>query len=629
MAVLAFSYGGYGTDTLALLSAACWTIVLVGLGFGFFPRTTLGTSSWIVLGLMVALTAWTVIAISWANDAGIAYIRAIQIATTLGIGTLVIFVSKPGEGRSWIAGLTIGFGVIVVLAAASRFLPGIGTDAALTERLGPIIGGRLSWPLGYWNALGLTTAFFLVFCLWHGGHAITKRARTVATGFFPLAALVMYLCSSRGSIVASLIGAAIVIGLGPSRKRLAGSLAVGLAGSIPLILLAAQFDEVVHAGTGSAATIQGLVLLVATVASCAAVTWAREPMINRIDAANFHHPNAVRVGIGLGLVALILVIASNPVDRINSFTSVPVAGASNNGSTFATEHLLSESGNGRWQLWHTSLDAFAEQPVRGIGPGGFESYFKINGQFWMKTIDPHSIPLQFLSELGLIGFFLLLGVVGFALYAGIRRYRGLGVKINASKVPGGREEITAFIALLAIGMFGVSIDWTGDMPVIFAPIMVCIAALAGPLYAAPASARTKGSTALRLAAIGAAMIFSGAVIVASARQYEATRSIAASRDAFKAGDGEKAIKEAEQAISATPWAASAYSQLAAVQYRTGDNGAALAAAGEATRRASLNDSYWLQLSDIQKHSKLKVPAYVSSVTARSLNPNSAYWLPKP
>ncbi|MBK8293808.1 MAG: hypothetical protein IPK93_03165 [Solirubrobacterales bacterium] len=135
--------------------------------------------------------------------------------------------------------------------------------------------------------------------------------------------------------------------------------------------------------------------------------------------------------------------------------------------------------------------------------------------------------------------------------------------------------------------------------------------------------------ALRLAVIGAAMIFSGAVIVASARQYESTRSIAASRDAFEAGDGATAIEEAEQAISATPWSASAYSQLAAVQYRTGDNGAALAAAEEATRRANLNDSYWLQLSDIQFNSKLKVNAYISSLTARRLNPNSAYWLNKP
>ncbi|MBK8293807.1 MAG: O-antigen ligase family protein [Solirubrobacterales bacterium] len=428
---------------------------------------------------MVGLTTWTAIAISWSNDAGIAYIRAIQIATALGICVLVIFVSKPGEGRSWIAGLTIGFGVIVVLAAASRFLPGIGTDAALSERLGPIIGGRLSWPLGYWNALGLITAFFLMFCLWHGGHAVTKRARTIATGFFPLAALVMYLCSSRGSIVASLIGAAIVIGLGPSRKRLAGTLAVGLVASTPLILLATQLDEVVHAGTGSSATIQGLALLLATIASCAVAIRAREPVIKRIDAANFHHRTALRVGIGLGVVALILVIASNPVDRINSFTSIPVAGANNEGSTFATEHLLSESGNGRWQLWQTSLDAFKEQPVRGIGPGGFESYFKTNGQFWMKTIDPHSIPLQFLSELGLVGFFLLLGVVGLALYAGIRRFRELGVKSTAAKVPGGREELTAFIGLLAVGMFGVSIDWTGDMPVIFVPIMVCIAAWPG------------------------------------------------------------------------------------------------------------------------------------------------------
>ncbi|MBK5233907.1 MAG: hypothetical protein JJE13_13120, partial [Thermoleophilia bacterium] len=196
IAVLALSYGGYGTDTLALLSVTCWTVILVGLGFGFLPRTRLTTPSWVLLGLIAALTAWTVLAISWSNDAGLAYIRAIQVATAFGIAAVVILASRPGEGRAWISGLTIGFGVIIALAAMSRFVPVIGTDAELTNQLGPIMGGRLSWPLGYWNALGLVTAMFLVLSLWHSGLARRDRVRDVATACLPLAALLLYLCSS-------------------------------------------------------------------------------------------------------------------------------------------------------------------------------------------------------------------------------------------------------------------------------------------------------------------------------------------------------------------------------------------------------------------------------------------------
>ncbi len=628
--VLALSYGGYGTDTLALLSVACWTVILAGLGFRFFPRTRLTTPSWVLLGLLAALTAWTALSISWSNDAGLAYIRAIQVATALGIATIVILASKPGEGRAWISGLTIGLGVIVALAAFSRFIPVIGNDAELTQQLGPIMGGRLSWPLGYWNALGLVVAMFMALCLWHAGTAGRERLRDSAVASLPLMAVLLYLCSSRGSVVAAVIGVLILFALDPHRRACAASIILGVAGSIPLVLLASRLDEVVHAGTGGDAVVQGLILLASTVVVCTVVGWARVPVLRRIESADLNQRTAFRVALGIAVVALIVLITSNPTDRISSFTSIPVNGVETDDSTYATQHLLSESGNGRWQLWETSLDAFREEPVRGIGSGGFEAYFKVNGSFWMKTIDPHSTPLEFLAELGLVGFLLLVGAAGFAFVAGIRRYRSLGVSLNSAERDGtSRQEMGLFFALLAIGVFGVSIDWTGELPVISGALMLFLAALAGPLYAVPARERRRaGSAVVPVVAVVASMLVAGVIIVASARQYEASQSIESSRTAFEDGDGRKALDEAEQAVSATPFAAATYAQLAAVQEKTGNLGGALASAEEATVRASKNDEYWLLLGNMQARDGLTTSAFLSLLTAQSLNPNSAYWTKK-
>jgi len=634
MTILALNYGGYGTDTVSVLAFVSWGVILAGLGFGFLPRTKLSAMALVTLGLMAALTAYSALAIAWSDDAGLAFIRMLQIATASGIFTVVVLFSKPGEGSSWIWGLTLGFAAIVALAAISRFFPGIGDDADLTRQLGTIIGGRLSWPIGYWNALGIATACLLVLCVWHGGHAAARWARLAASAAIPFAAVVMYLCSSRGSLVATVCGLAVVIGLGPRRRRLAGTLLIGLIGSAPLVILAANLSEVVHAGEGSDALVQGLILLVATVAVALLTVYLRGPVIRWLEATNLNHRTSLRL---VGLVAVlgvILVIASDPAERISAFTSVPWNGIeASDDSTFATNHLLSESGNGRWQLWESAINAFQSQPLRGIGSGGFEAWFKTDGSFWMKTIDPHSLPLQFLSELGLIGILLMFGTVGTALTAGIRRYRELGRSLNVEERDAERRpEMTAFLGLFVVGAFGFSIDWTGDIPVLYGPMMICLAALAGPIYAAvaaPATAGRERHPALRYAAIGATMIFCGAVMISAARQYEATRNIAASRESFENGDGKQALEQAQRAVSATPWAGAPYAQMAAVQEKVDDRGAALASAIEATERSPKNDSFWILRSDIQTRLGLTEPAFFSALTAKSLNPNSAYWSPLP
>ncbi len=640
MTILALAYGGYGTDWLSALAFVIWGVVLVGIGFGQLPRARLATSALIGLALMTGLTAYAAIAISWSDDAGLAYISMIQIASAAGIFVLAILLAKPGEGLAWIRGITLGFLAIVLLAAISRFFPGIGSDADLTIQLGNIIGGRLSWPLGYWNAIGVATACLLVLCLWHGGHASTRYVRLAATAVTPIASVVMYMCSSRGSLVAAFIGIAVVISLGPRRQRLFGTLIIGILGAVPLVLLNAKLPEVVHAGTGSDAVFQGLVLLAAVVLVGALSCWLRGPLIRRLESANFKHRTTIRIAIVLGIAVVALVFASDPGERISAFTALPVNGIESDGSTFATDHLLSESSNGRWQLWESAIDAFASSPLYGIGSGGYEAWFKENGTFWMKTVEPHSLPLLFLSELGLIGFFLLAGSLFFGLYTGINRYRSLGRGRGGStggtetevgnKNSNERSEMAAFMGLLAVGTFAFSIDWTGDFPVLFGPIMISIAVLVGPVYsraAAPAINRRPTPTLIRMAVVVGALVFSGAVMIASARQFEASRNIAASRAAFEDGDGGKALEKAERAVSATPWAGDAYGQLAAVQERVVGPALAVATAEEATRRSPKNDSLWLLRSSIQVNLGLKGPSYYSALIAQLLNPRSQYWSP--
>ncbi|MBK5110686.1 MAG: O-antigen ligase family protein [Thermoleophilia bacterium] len=652
--VLALNYGGYATDHTAAAAVLVWIVTIVGLGTAILPRSGIGYPGLIAAGLLLGLTAFTAASIAWADDAGLAYARTVQMLAVSGTFMVILLFSRPGEGKGWLWGLTAGLGAVILLAAFSRFVPVIGDDDQLTRQLGSIIGGRLSWPLGYWNATGTVAVMLVMTLLWHAGHDPRRRIRGLTNAVIPVIAVALYLSASRGALIALTCGIALIIAFGPHRRRLGTAVVIGILGSVPAVLLASQLSAVAHADTGSEATVQGLILLTVTVASCAAVYLARDPVERWVFRQNPTRRQAVIALVAITAVVLGLVAASDPVERISSFSSIPFTGVdTTDNKTFATGHLLSQSGNGRWQLWESAINAFASQPLGGIGAGGYEAWFKTDGSFWMKTIEVHSLPLQSLAELGLAGFLLLTGFAGFSLY---RCWRRLGdPALNAPRdggEPSRRTELVAFLAVLVVGGISVSVDWTGDFPLIFGALLICCAAMVGPLYgprgddgtggATPAEAGSPGGPAwaagkksgpdnqkqgssVRLFVIAAVIVFGGVAVLVATRQYQSSRALEQSRSAFADEDGTEALRKAGQAASATPFSGAPYAQMALVEEMIGNLGRALASATLATEKSPTNDAYWLLRARIEAKLGLTSSYGASIARSRELNPHAAYW----
>ena len=86
-------------------------------------------------------------------------------------------------------------------------------------------------------------------------------------------------------------------------------------------------------------------------------------------------------------------------------------------------HLLSASSTGRWQFWKAAGEQFEEHPVVGDGAGSYEAWWAQHGSFAMFITDAHSLYLETLGELGVVGFALLLAAF---VLGSRRRFGGRG-----------------------------------------------------------------------------------------------------------------------------------------------------------------------------------------------------------
>jgi tetratricopeptide (TPR) repeat protein len=79
------------------------------------------------------------------------------------------------------------------------------------------------------------------------------------------------------------------------------------------------------------------------------------------------------------------------------------------------ERLGSFGSNNRWPWWQEAWRGFLDAPVVGNGAGSFVLLHRLERDRDVGVTEPHNVPLQFLTDTGIIGFLLAAG----ALVAGL------------------------------------------------------------------------------------------------------------------------------------------------------------------------------------------------------------------
>src|SRR4029079_6885254 len=114
-----------------------------------------------------------------------------------------------------------------------------------------------------------------------------------------------------------------------------------------------------------------------------------------------------------------LVVGGGPADVARHAYDRFVSGASTQDQDL-NRRLFRIASPQRAEMWHVAVREFADHPVVGTGAGTFESYwYEHRRAGTVDTRDAHSLYLETLGELGVVGLVLLAGMLAVP-FAGAR-----------------------------------------------------------------------------------------------------------------------------------------------------------------------------------------------------------------
>ncbi len=542
--VLAFLSGGYfisswGIAAMVLLALVA-ALALAGASVG-------GRLGLIALAGWALLAAWQGISMAWADDPARA--RNVMGLTLLYLAALALpmmglrkrsWLPRASEGALAVSVVVVGAGV------AARLFPGFGEDPT----------ARLSWPVGYWNALGALAAFGLVLAIGIGASSTRHSGvRGVALGMTPLLALGLLMTLSRGAFVVAAIGLVLLVALSPGRVETVVAGVLALVVSAPALayandqpgLVALQGELPDHSSEGLTAaglTVLGMVL--------AGLAGAFVPMATgRLDDARRRVAGYALAG--AGVVVLVVAAAAfwpsgGPIAAADrQFDSFREFSPGDRGTSDSiSDRLAVAAGSGRWQNWEVAGQEFESAPIVGTGAGDYVFWWNAERTIDVSVVNAHSLFLEVLGESGLIGLVLLLIPIGIGAFA-------IGRALLSRPPPALARDLGLVAAATATMIVHAGIDWDWQLPAVILPAVV----LGGAGLRASLSRDGDGDGGSRLdpAAIAGRGVAAIGAVVAIALLIGptiASHEMASARELAREGDITGALSKAESAAARDP-----------------------------------------------------------------------------
>ncbi len=582
---LSFSAGGYfpsgpGFVAIVLTGALVLRTTLAQRPFEGFSRALA-----VPLASLALYAAWQLTSTLWAH----ATARALDSydRTLLYMLALTLFGSIRCTHRrlSWLVRVVFaGMALVCLVGLVSRVLPHVWPTA------NSFYDSRLNYPLTYWNAEGMLAAMALILGLHltadRGEHA---SVRVLAAAVLPGIAAALLLTFSRGALGAAAIGLLAYCVL----TRLS-TLPTALLAVVPAsaIALRSAWDATLLAtnrATTPAAVAQGRHVAV-VVGACMLGAGLLRGALLVVDRRLAKHSlvqtppsRSVRVAVGAAAGALVLAVAlalgafglaHRQYDKFVHSNSEAHAAQTR-------ERLSDVTNNGRLSLWKTAVRIYDTQKLHGTGAGTYQLQYTRYRTEQSYVVDAHSLYLQSLAELGIVGFVLILVVV-------LSILGGLAARIRGP----GRELYAALFAMTLAWAIHQAFDWDWQMPAVTLGVFI----LAGLALARPRDGKV-GLSGLPMArtfvALGWLVLAVAPLLVSTsyARLHRAAQEL-------DRGDCITARHEALSSLSLSARRPQAYVIVGVCDLEQGFAQAAVPAMTQATmlEPRSWEDAFWLAVA---------------------------------
>ena len=599
--------GGSSDGSLASAGIAAIACAVVGVVAGLrgalaLPRLDrVGVAT---VAATAALTLWAGASIAWSIAGDLSWEWLARGLVYTAFLTLGVLAGALDGGARRVAAL----GAIVFAAALGWALLGVAVPSLFPD--GDRIT-RLREPVGYWNALALLADAAIAFGLW-----VARKPRVVAgLGGCLLAyaaVLVVLLTQSRAGVVGAL--AVVILWLVLSDERLSDAIRVVLAAAPALAVAAWAFTRPALVEDGvlrSDRVADGRVFAALALAGGLVVALAalRVPVQRLVEERHVTLRRALVAGCAIAVLAGAIGFVAkvgNPASWVDSQLS--------QGECVNEPGRLTDlCANNRLQWWGEALDVAADRPVGGSGAGTFVLARRRYRESATPVTEPHSVPLQLLADLGVVGLGLGLVVAGGAI-VGVRR--GLG------RVSGGDRAPAAALAclLLAYGVHAV-VDYDLDFLAVTGPALLALGTLLA--VGRPRATLRAGLPGLvAVAAVGAAAVVT--VALPRLAQGQVDRGF----EAIDAGRLSEAVDAADRARLLNPLSLGPLQVRAFAADAAGDTAAAVAWYEEATRLQPENPDTWYDLGLYHSTATHDLcAAYAALNHSYTLDPRSSRWSP--
>lgn len=622
---LSLENGGYDPIPRDQTGVIAWWGLLLAIGVQALPLPGRTRASLAILGLLLGFALWTALSLGWTQSTERTANELARVVAYLGVlvlGTCLVTRRRDGA-RHLLHGVTAGLAAVAVLGVLSR----LHMSWFPADELGKVLPGieierRLAYPLGYSSAVGALAGIALPLLLAATASARTIAARALAAAAFPLAGLALYLSTSGTGAAVAACALLAFLALSPDRLPKLLTLLAGGGGAAALAAVVAHRDALARGLPTPAAEAQGTEVVWIALAVCACVALFQIGLslaLRRLDRPGLlfigRREALVATAVAVAIAIPVAVAAGLPHEVSHRWDVFKSRGGESANEPSSASSILNVSGSGRYQFWESAVQASKTATWKGIGPGTFEFWWTRHGSYGGFVRNAHSLYLENLAELGIVGLILIGGFVLAVL--------GIGAVRSLRAPPEARLTLAAATAGATGFAMAAALDWVWQLAALSVAFML-LAAVAVSGYSLPEPTRrrrrTRRLTRNRLKRAGVAALAVAALVAIWFPLRGATALRQSQVDAAH-GDLAAALEQAHAAAGAQPYAASPRLQEALVLEQQDKLAGAAGAAKLATEKEGANWRTWTILARIEAERGRVGEALRAYRRARALNPH--------